>query len=118
MAQVARTIDIFERVHPSATGLFLFDNAPSHRKIHDNALNADRMNVGPGGKQLKMRDIVWDGGVQKLLDNCGTPRGMRAVLEERGVDTTGMKAKEMRDALKHFPDFKEQKTILEEYIEQ
>ena len=41
MAQVARTIDIFERVHPSATGLFLFDNAPSHHKIHDNALNAD-----------------------------------------------------------------------------
>ena len=118
MAQVAQTIDIFERVHPSATGLFLFDNTPSHRKIHDNALNADRMNVGPGGKQPKMRDTVWDGGVQKLVDNCGTPRGMRVVLEERGVDTTGMKAKEMRDALKHFPDFKEQKTILEEYIEQ
>ena len=91
---------------------------PPTAKIHDNALNADRMNVGPGGKQPKMRDTVWDGGVQKLVDNCGTPRDMRAVLEKGGVDTTGMKAKEMRDALKHFPDFKEQKTILEEYIEQ
>ena len=58
IAQVARTIDIFERVHPSAIGLFFFDNAPSHRKIHDNALNADRMNVGPGGKQPKMQDTV------------------------------------------------------------
>ena len=76
------------------------------------------MNVGPGGKQLKMRDMVWDGGVQKLVDNCGNPSCMRAVLEERRVDTTGMKAKEMRGALKYFPDFKEQKTKLEEYIEQ
>ena len=54
-----------------------------------------------------MRDTVWDSGMQKLVDNCGTARGMRAVLEEREVDTTGMKAKEMREALKHFPDFKE-----------
>ena len=28
--QVAKAIDIFERVHPHARGLFLFDNAPSH----------------------------------------------------------------------------------------
>ena len=31
LEQVARTIDVFERVHPYATALFLFDNAPSHR---------------------------------------------------------------------------------------
>ena len=55
------------------------------------------MNVGPEAKQPKMRDTVWDGVVQELVDNCGTPRYMMAVLEERGVDTTGMKAKEMRN---------------------
>ena len=43
---------------------------------------------------------------------------MRAVLQEREVDTTGMKAKDMRELLKTFPDFNGQKTILEDYIEQ
>ena len=41
---------------------------------------------------------------------------MRAILEERGVDTTGMRAKEMREILKTFPDFKEQKTILQDIL--
>ena len=59
LQQVARTVDIIERVHPQATALFLFDNAPSHRKVADDVLNADRINVGPGGKQPKMRDTVW-----------------------------------------------------------
>ena len=54
------------------------------------------MNVGPGGKQLRMRDTTWGGAVQKLVDEDGTPKGMRAVLQERGVDITGMKAKDMR----------------------
>ena len=96
---------------------FIFDNAPSHRKMADDALNVDKMNVGPGGKQPKMRDTVWGGAVQRLVDDDGVPKGMRIVLQERGVDTTKMKAKDMRDLLKTFPDFNRQKTILEDYIE-
>ena len=57
--QVEKTKNIFERVHPDAAGIFLFDNAPSHRKVADDALNADRMNVGLGEKQLIMRDTMW-----------------------------------------------------------
>ena len=68
LEQVARTIDVFEGVHPYATALFLFDNAPSHHKVPGYALNADCMNVGPGGKQPKMRDTVCGGAVQKLVD--------------------------------------------------
>ena len=116
LQQVAKTIDIFERVHPDATGIFLFDNAPSHRKVADDALNADRMNVGPGGKQPKMRDTVWGGQIQKLVDDEGIPKGMKIVLQERGVDTTGMNCKDMRELLKTFPDFKGQTTILGDYI--
>ena len=52
-----------------------------------------------------------------MVDDEGIPKGMRAVLEERGVDTTGMIAKDMRDLLKTFPDFNGQKTILDAYIE-
>ena len=119
LAQVEKTVDIFKRVHPEASALFLFDNAPSHRKMADDALNADKMNVGPGGKQQpKMRDTTWGGAIQQMVDDTGTPKGMRKILEERGVDTGSMRLKEMRDLLKTFPDFKQQKNILEEYIEQ
>ena len=92
LKQVAKAVDIFEQVHPDARGLFLFDNAPSHRKMADEALNADKINVGPGGKQPKMRDTVWGGQTQKMVDHNGTPKGMRTVLQERGVETAGMKA--------------------------
>ena len=46
-----KAVDKFERVHPDARGIFIFDNAPSHRKMADDTLNGDKMNVGPGGKQ-------------------------------------------------------------------
>ena len=118
LKQVEKTLNIFERVHPECQDLFLFYNAPSHRKVADDTPNADKMNVGPGGKQPKMRDTVWQGQIQKMVDGNGIPRGMKAILEERGVDTTGMKGNEMRQKLKSYPDFQNQKTLLEDYIEQ
>ena len=33
-----KAIDIFESKYPHAHGLFLFDNAPSHKKCSDDAL--------------------------------------------------------------------------------
>ena len=36
--------------------------------------------------------------------------------QAKGINTTGMKAKEIRDILKGFDDFKASKTILEEYF--
>ena len=35
----------------------------------------------------------------------GVQKGLRCVLEERSVNTHGMKAKEMRDELRKFEDF-------------
>ena len=52
----------------------------------------------------------------EIVDESGNPKGMRIVLQERGIDTTKMKASEMRVKLKTFPDFKQQHTILQEYI--
>ena len=80
LRQVQKTIDIFERVHPEARGIFLFDNAPSHRKIADDALNADRKNVDPGRKQPRMRHTVFNGWIQKMVDSTGTPKGMKLIL--------------------------------------
>ena len=115
LQQVAKAISIFERVHPDATRVFMFDNAPSHRKMASDAINADKMNVGPGGKQPAMRDTIWGGKVQKMVDDNGIPKGMRAVLQERRVETTGIQEKEMTDLLKTFPDFRKKKNILEDY---
>ena len=49
--QVDKATGIFEAKYPGAQGLFLFDNAPSHRKVASDALNVHSMKVWPGGKQ-------------------------------------------------------------------
>ena len=63
--QVEGALKIFEHRFPGVVGIFLFDNAPSHRKYPPDGLNPANMNVYPGGKQAIMRDTVWDGKVQK-----------------------------------------------------
>ena len=47
----------------------------------------------------------------------GTPKGMKVILEERGVNTRKRKADDMRKKLSQYPNFQNQKTLLEEYIE-
>ena len=71
LKQVGNTVDIVERVHPEANSIFIFDNAPSHTKMADDALNADRMNVGPGEKQLVMKDTIWGVKFRKWLMKMG-----------------------------------------------
>ena len=53
LIQVNKAIDIFNSKYPDKQALFIFDNAPSHRKRSD-----DSLNVGPGGKQPVMKDTV------------------------------------------------------------
>ena len=65
VAQVKKALDIFEQKFPGVCGIFLFDNAPSHKKYPPDALNPSNMNVYPGGKQAIMRDTVWNGEIQK-----------------------------------------------------
>ena len=54
--QVKIAIDIFNTKFPGITGIFLFDNAPSHKKYPADGLSVANMNVYPGGKQAVMRD--------------------------------------------------------------
>ena len=103
--QVSGAIDIFEAKYPGTIGMFMFDNAPSHCKKPDDCLNPDKMNVSDGGKQPFVRDTMWNGHTQKMTHD-GVQKGMRRVLEERGVNTHKMKADAMRAELKKFEDFK------------
>ena len=103
--QVRQAMSIFERKYPGVIGMFIFDNAPSHVKKPDDSLNVDRMNVSDGGKQPFMRDTTWNGQVQRMVLEDGRQKGMKRVLEERGVNTYKMKADEMRKQLKKYDDF-------------
>lgn len=92
MKQVDKAIQIFEQKYPDAQALFLFDNAPSHKKYAEDMLITDRMNVRPGGKQPVMHDAVFNGQVQLMILPDGEPRGTNSVLEEPGVNTRGINA--------------------------
>lgn len=75
------------------------------------------MNVRPGGKQPVMRDTIWNDCVQKMSLPDGTPKGLKRVMQERGVDCSGLNADKMREILSKHKDFMEQKTILQETVE-
>ena len=46
-----------------------------------------------------MHDTVYNGKSQRMVLRDGTPKGMKLVLQERGVDVSGMKAEDMQLAL-------------------
>ncbi|CAG8579209.1 10036_t:CDS:2, partial [Scutellospora calospora] len=60
-------VDIFERTHPECVGVFVFDNATSHKAFAEDALVASKMNLGPGGTVPKMRDTMWNGDRQSMI---------------------------------------------------
>ena len=96
--------------------LWFFDHSSGHTAFAEDALNASRMNVKPGGKQPVMHDTVYNGKSQKMILRDGRPKGMKLVLQERGVDVSGMKGEDMRLALQQMHDFKYEKTKLESLL--
>ena len=44
--QVGKAVDIFESKYPDAVGMFVFDNAPSHRKKPDDCLHPEKREKG------------------------------------------------------------------------
>ena len=82
LGQVKMAIDIFEAKYPDAQAIFMFDNAPCHRKVPNNALNADKMNVKPEESSPSC-DTEWNGQVQKMTLPDSTPKGMKLVLQKR-----------------------------------
>ena len=47
--------------------------------------------------------------------SLGIPKGMRAILEERGVNTRGMNGDKIREVLGSHPDFKNEKSSIERF---
>ena len=102
MLQMKKAVQIAEfKYNPSThTIIWLFDQSSYHKAYAPDALNANKMNVNPGGVQPLMRDTVWAGRVQRMVFNVGNvAKGMRKVLEERGINTTTLRADDMRKIL-------------------
>ena len=53
---IHKAILIFEILHPRCIAVFCFDQSTNYNVMIQNALIATRMNLGPEGAQLKMRD--------------------------------------------------------------
>ena len=98
------------------TIVFIFDQSSCHKAYAEDALNASCMNMRPGGKQPCMRNTIWSGRVQKMVNDEGILKGMKAILEERGINTSRMKADDMRTVLSFHDDFVNEKTIVEHFI--
>ena len=63
-----------------------------------------------------MKDTIWQGNPQLMTSLDGKQKGMKKVLEERGIITTGMTAPKMREMLKTYPDFCNSISLLEELV--
>lgn len=74
------------------------------------------MNVNPGGVLPKMRDTYWGDRLQKMVYPDGTPKWMKAVLQETGVNITKMKSDEMRDILQNIGNLKYERTKVEHVL--
>ena len=135
-----KIIPAFEKAHgPGYQALFMIDNSQGHSAYSKDALLSSRMNLNPGGKQAKMRDgwFLQDG--QKVIQPMsfpvdhpqfpGQPKGMKWVLQERGLWISSLKMK-CRDKclvgsigccakklLEIQPDFREQHSLVQEVIE-
>ncbi|RPA97965.1 hypothetical protein L873DRAFT_1836176 [Choiromyces venosus 120613-1] len=94
-----KAIPAFETSFPGCQGLFAFDNAKNHQKYASDALRSGNLNLTPGGKNtLPMRDGWFKkaGNPVTMHTQCmmlpdGRVKGLKIVLEERGLWPTNRK---------------------------
>jgi hypothetical protein len=100
--QMREAISIHNELHPDSQALFIFDQSSAHASLPPDALRAFDMNMSDGGKQRVQRDTIipqtnpteaMRGQAQKMTLQDGSPKGLKRVLQERGFDVTGLKAK-------------------------
>ena len=93
MSQIRQAVKIVEVKFSKSDGwrvVWIFDHNSCHLAMPEDALDASKMNVNPGGKQRVMRDGFWDRKAQRMVTSAGISKGMTMVLKERGVNTHGM----------------------------
>ena len=89
--------------------MWIFDQSSCHKAFSPDTLNVNKMNVLPGGAQAQLRDTVWAGKLQPMVSNVGVPKGMKRVLEERGINTATLRGDDMQKILANHDDLKKEK---------
>lgn len=71
-------LPMFELIFPRIQGVFLYDNATNHSCFADDALNAYKIQMTPGGVQPKMREGFGYNRMmqQAMQEEKGVPKGM------------------------------------------
>ena len=121
LQQMEKAVKIADLKYPKSEGYkitWIFDNSSCHNAYSQDALVAMHMNAKCGGKQPCMRDTMWKGKVQKLVNNKGIPKGLIQVLKERGKYREKMKLAEMREEIATHQDFQDEKTRLQHFLHQ
>lgn len=102
---------------------WIFDQSNCHTAFSEDALNANKMNARPGGKQPLMHDTMWNGRVQSMKKNVlvrgqqkWIPRGLIEILNERGCYHHKMKLEDMRKVIASHPNFVNEKSMLETFV--
>ena len=69
LKQMEMALKIADIKYPSDkySKVWVFDQSSGHCAFREDTLNVNRMNVGSGGAQPRMRDTMWDGRVQKMF---------------------------------------------------
>jgi len=91
-------IPIFEAKYPNSVGVFAFDNSTNHGAMAKDALNINKMNVNPGGKQAVMRSTFFGSNhtFQSMVFSTNhptfpnQPKGMKQILIERNLWYDGL----------------------------
>ena len=118
MDQMIKAVKIAELKYNKTelTLVWIFDQSSCHKAFAPDALNVNKMNVLPGGAQAKLRDTMWAGNLQQMVFNLAVPKGMKRVLEERGINTATLRGDDMQKILANHKDLKNEKTIIESFL--
>lgn len=137
MEQMSSVIEIFEAAHPDCQALFIFDQSSAHASLPNDALKAFEMNKSDGGAQRRQRNTIipdsnpdprFRSHPQLMTTAIGKQKGLQTVLEERGFNISGLRAKCkpvcmfeskgccMARLLSQQDDFVNQVSMLEKYI--
>jgi len=113
-------ITIAEVKYPGKKLVFLYDHSSVHKKRADDALDAKRLNVRPGGKQPVFHDtILLDGSIQTFTfpnnhpEYPGLAKGAKQIAVERNLETKGLLKDQLVELLSACDDFKKEKKMLE-----
>lgn len=116
MKQITNAADIADvKYGGTHTIVWLFDQSSCHKKYADDALQANKILVKDGGPH-RVRDTIWEGKPQSMVNSDGQAKGLRIILRERGINTSTMKADDMRTVLSFHEDFQQENTIVEHYL--